>query len=207
MKIYISGKITGLDPLLAATAFEQAAYLLKTLGYEPINPMENEEPGLTRAEYMAKDMVLIDQCDGMYMLSNWEDSKRARIEKHIAETLEKPIFYAVTGIPKLNATFCKRCKGSTENPASFFGYCSFECLQLSKHDREPRDQAVDHPAHYNAHPSGIECIEVVRHMSFNIGNAMKYLWRADEKGAPVEDLKKAVWYLNDEIDQRESNAR
>jgi hypothetical protein len=51
--------------------------------------------------------------------------------------------------------------------------------------------SVDHPKHYNAHPSGIECIEVVRHMSFNIGNAMKYLWRADEKGAPIEDLEKA----------------
>ena len=61
---------------------------------------------------------------------------------------------------------------------------------------------VDHPRHYNAHPSGIECIEIVRHMSFNIGNAMKYLWRADEKGAPIEDLEKAVWYLQDEIAKR-----
>jgi hypothetical protein len=63
--------------------------------------------------------------------------------------------------------------------------------------------SVDHPAHYNAHPSGIECIEIVRHMSFNVGNAMKYLWRADEKGAPIEDLKKAVWYIEDEIKKRE----
>lgn len=62
--------------------------------------------------------------------------------------------------------------------------------------------SVDHPKHYNAHPSGIECIEVVRHMSFNIGNAMKYLWRADEKGAPIEDLEKAIWYIQDEIVKR-----
>lgn len=63
---------------------------------------------------------------------------------------------------------------------------------------------VDHPKHYNASPSGIECIEVVRHMSFNVGNAMKYLWRADEKGAPIEDLKKAAWYIADEIKKREA---
>lgn len=62
---------------------------------------------------------------------------------------------------------------------------------------------VHHPKHYNAHPSGIECIEIVRHMSFNIGNAMKYLWRADEKGAPIEDLQKAIFYIQDEINKRE----
>ena len=62
--------------------------------------------------------------------------------------------------------------------------------------------AVDHPEHYNKHPSGIECIDVVEHMSFNVGNAVKYLWRADYKGAPIEDLEKAVWYLKREIDKR-----
>lgn len=64
-------------------------------------------------------------------------------------------------------------------------------------------EAVDHPAHYNAHPSGIECIDVVRHMNFNCGNAIKYIWRAGEKDPTktVEDLKKAVWYLNDEIER------
>lgn len=61
---------------------------------------------------------------------------------------------------------------------------------------------VDHPKHYNTHPSGIECIDVVRHMNFNLGNAMKYLWRADQKGRPVEDLEKAIWYIRDEINRR-----
>lgn len=41
-------------------------------------------------------------------------------------------------------------------------------------------------------------------MSFNVGNAMKYLWRADEKGAPIEDLEKALWYINDEIAKRKN---
>lgn len=59
---------------------------------------------------------------------------------------------------------------------------------------------VNHPKHYNAHPSGIECIDVVEHMNFNVGNAMKYLWRSDHK-AGIEDLRKAVWYINREIER------
>lgn len=62
---------------------------------------------------------------------------------------------------------------------------------------------VNHPKHYTSHPSGVECITITRHMNFNIGNAIKYLWRADEKGASLEDLKKAAWYINDEIKRRE----
>lgn len=49
---------------------------------------------------------------------------------------------------------------------------------------------VNHPQHYNVHPSGIECIDVIEHMSCNVSNAIKYLWRADEKGAPIKDLEK-----------------
>ena len=67
----------------------------------------------------------------------------------------------------------------------------------------PAHEAVDHPAHYNAHPSGVECITVVEHMGFNLGNAVKYLWRADEKGQAIEDLRKAAWYVQREIARRE----
>lgn len=64
---------------------------------------------------------------------------------------------------------------------------------------------IDHPEHYNLHPSGVECIEIVRHMSFNLGNAVKYLWRDGLKNTdvPLQDLKKAAWYLQDEIKRRE----
>ena len=62
--------------------------------------------------------------------------------------------------------------------------------------------AVDHPDHYNQHPSGLECIDVVEHMNFNLGNAVKYIWRADEKGKAIEDLEKAAWYIRREIDRR-----
>lgn len=68
----------------------------------------------------------------------------------------------------------------------------------------PAAETVDHPPHYNAHPSGVECIDVVEHMSFNLGNAIKYIWRADEKGRAVEDLRKARWYLDRELARRES---
>ncbi len=63
---------------------------------------------------------------------------------------------------------------------------------------------VNHPKHYTSHPSGVECIQVTEHMSFCLGNVMKYLWRADEKGTSMEDLKKARWYLDREIQLREA---
>lgn len=62
---------------------------------------------------------------------------------------------------------------------------------------------VDHPPHYNASPSGVECIDVVEHMGFNLGNAIKYAWRADHKDNPLEDLRKAAWYINREIERRQ----
>lgn len=68
------------------------------------------------------------------------------------------------------------------------------------------DDNINHPKHYTSHPSGIECIQVTEHMTFNLGNAVKYLWRADEKGAPLDDLKKAAWYIAREIAKRERAA-
>lgn len=58
---------------------------------------------------------------------------------------------------------------------------------------------VSHPGHYCWHPSGIETIEITRHMGFNDGNAIKYTMRAEHKGRPIQDRKKAIWYLLDEI--------
>lgn len=78
---------------------------------------------------------------------------------------------------------------------------------------------VNHPKHYNSHPSGVECITITRHMGFNLGNVFKYLWRAGLKDAStgmaaieviarhekkLEDLRKARWYLDDEIKMLES---
>lgn len=66
---------------------------------------------------------------------------------------------------------------------------------MSEHDM------INQPPHYRAHPSGIECIQITEHMNFNLGNAVKYIWRNDEKGNPIEDLEKAKWYIQREIDR------
>lgn len=71
---------------------------------------------------------------------------------------------------------------------------------------ENKDKSnVNHPEHYNKHPSGIECIDVIEHMGFNLGNAMKYIWRSDLKNNAIEDLEKALWYINREIEKRKKN--
>jgi hypothetical protein len=61
------------------------------------------------------------------------------------------------------------------------------------------DDPVNHPAHYTGPVPGNECIDVTRHFNFARGNAIKYIWRAGAKGNEVEDLRKAIWYLQDEI--------
>lgn len=61
--------------------------------------------------------------------------------------------------------------------------------------------SVNHPAHYNMHPSGVECIQVTEWFNFNIGNVVKYCWRAGLKGDSIEDLEKARWYLTREIER------
>jgi hypothetical protein len=66
---------------------------------------------------------------------------------------------------------------------------------------------VNHPKHYNANPSGVECIDVVEHMTFNLGNAVKYIWRVGFKpnSDSIQDIKKAIWYLNREVEKLEKN--
>lgn len=67
---------------------------------------------------------------------------------------------------------------------------------------------VEHPVWYTSHPSGIECIQITEHYNFCIGNALKYLWRAGLKSdaslsdaqKEIEDLKKAIWYINRHIE-------
>lgn len=88
--------------------------------------------------------------------------------------------------------FCCPVCDSTLNEA---GICASHGLQIIKPD------LINHPPHYKAHPSGIECIEITRHMNFNCGNAIKYIWRNGLKeGTPsIQDLEKAIWYIKDEI--------
>jgi hypothetical protein len=69
---------------------------------------------------------------------------------------------------------------------------------------------VYHPKHYNV--GTIEVIDAIEawNLNFNLGNAVKYIARADHKGKPIEDLHKALWYINREIERRtkdENNRR
>lgn len=68
-----------------------------------------------------------------------------------------------------------------------------------------KEEHVSHPKWYNSDPSGVECIQIVRWRNFNIGNAIKYLWRngLKESDAQVQDLKKAIFYIQDEINRLE----
>jgi hypothetical protein len=78
-------------------------------------------------------------------------------------------------------------------------------------DKRYMTDNVNHPQHYTSHPSGVECITITRHYCFSIGNAIKYLWRAGlkqdadktDKEKEIEDLQKAIWYINDRIKQLE----
>lgn len=70
------------------------------------------------------------------------------------------------------------------------------------------DDPVNHPRHYTDHPSGIECIQVTEYMTFNLGNAVKYIWRTGLKGDDlIQDLRKAIWYIEREISLLERPSR
>lgn len=113
-------------------------------------------------------------------------------------------------------------------PMAFYGYCHcytckrltawhktlnkeiLKCYSCGKSAQESSDEifkslkkedAINGPSHYNKHPSGIECIVITQHFNFNIGNAIKYLWRAGLKNDLLEDLKKARWYVDKEIER------
>lgn len=97
-------------------------------------------------------------------------------------------------------------KGSIENQDLCIDYAE---------DYIPKDSLGDsiNPSHYKSSKAKcsecktlIECIDVTRHHNFNLGNVIKYLWRADHKANRLEQLKKARWYLQDEIAQMESNS-
>ena len=68
-----------------------------------------------------------------------------------------------------------------------------------------KPDVVNFPKHYTSHPSGVECIQITEHMGFVLGNALKYIWRADLKNG-VEDLEKAKWYIEREIANRKGKS-
>lgn len=95
-------------------------------------------------------------------------------------------------------------------PTYWYNQCYFELA----HEGDEAEDLVNHPSHYTSDPSGVECITITRHRNFNIGNAFKYLWRNGLKDSAaksarekqVEDLRKAIFYIEDEIKRIEAQA-
>lgn len=126
-----------------------------------------------------------DQTNGWHVFPGREDNFHM-----LSERCPCRPFYGITG------------NGNEWIHNEMYRYDNAGVRKENPHIITPTDP-VNHPSHYNSHPSGVECIEITRHMNFNLGNATKYLWRAGLKGDAIEDLKKAVFYLNDEIKRRE----
>ena len=124
-------------------------------------------------------------------------------------------YFGIERLCRLGMRKC--CDSETREDGKNIYYKLVELCKTKDMEKKTEIKAdnVNHPAHYNSHPSGIECIEIARHHNFNIGNAIKYLWRAglkSEKGMEdadkqVEDLRKAIFYINDEIERIKSNKR
>lgn len=94
---------------------------------------------------------------------------------------------------------CSKCIYRDGNECDYKeGYCvAFE---------EPKQEAVNHPTHYN---KGIEAIDIIEswELNFSLGNAIKYILRAPYKSNALEDLEKSVWYINREIERIENLAK
>lgn len=94
MKVYISGKITGLPITEAEERFKDAEELISALNLTPVNPLKNGLPRHSSwEEHMAKDIELLKQCEAIFMLENWEDSRGAKIEYDFAIGSGKTIMY------------------------------------------------------------------------------------------------------------------
>ena len=99
MKIYLSGKITGLDKEVYTRQFERAETFYKTSGFDVINPVKigeeilKQNPSATWEDFMQKDLEALKTCTHIALLEGWEESKGAKMEKAEAEKLGLEIMY------------------------------------------------------------------------------------------------------------------
>ena len=100
------------------------------------------------------------------------------------------------GIHRARVEMYNRLKLSPK-PLTTFDEDLIQKIQIERR----KENGVVHPNHYNNHPSGIECIKIVQHHNFNIGNAIKYLWRAGLKDGEdhTKDLRKVIEYVKFEL--------
>lgn len=106
MKIYISGKITGLPTEIAEENFRRSEELLTAIGFETVNPMrEIAKKHREWIDYICDDLRLLNDCDAIYLQSNWTDSQGSNIERSFAKAKGIRIFYATS-----KDEFCRICK-------------------------------------------------------------------------------------------------
>ena len=93
-KVYISGKISGLDIADVKKKFEMASFFLSQTGFEPVSPFDNGLPaGLKWEDYMMADLAMLKECDAIFMLRDWKDSVGAKIERKFAKKMGLEIYY------------------------------------------------------------------------------------------------------------------
>ena len=155
-------------------------------------------------------LIAINMNDGVCS----ENCRKALAEiKTNENTLENRTSSPMVEMTTAMSALCELCGSFIEEPeiASSYEEGVFVCpdcvwrTALEEADVYDEPDFVNHPPHYTAHPSGVECITITEHMNFCLGNAMKYIWRAGEKGDALQDLEKAAWYLNREIRRRRQN--
>ena len=93
MKVYISGKITGLNFEETSAKFQEASELIEAMGMTPVNPLIGADQTKTWEQHMVRDIELLMGCDAIILLDDWNESRGARIEKFIAEQRNMLIFY------------------------------------------------------------------------------------------------------------------
>lgn len=158
---------------------------------------------------------------------NWPENVRdaerqlealVTLTKHMAALLEAAVDETEATPARQYADFAKeRAEQAYREEKAGLGGCYAhpkynaaceKCREFQSKYEQPANDPIN-PSHYKSHPSGVECIEITRHMTFNSGNVFKYLWRAGLKDATplIQDFKKAQWYLNDEIARIENGEK
>ena len=131
------------------------------------------------------------------------DIKIGQLYKHTPTGIVRRVVYVGKNYVTLKEGDCDYSRfGNIENFKKFWR--PYEAPNDKAHDDK-----VNHPSHYTwlKDLCGIEVIDITRHMDFNLGNSIKYILRSGhkkeegytDKQKTIEDLKKAIWYLNDEI--------
>ena len=64
---------------------------------------------------------------------------------------------------------------------------------------DPKEEDAINPSHYKSHPSGVQCIDISKHLSGCLAQAFQYVWRCGQKDDPIQELDKAIWFIKAEM--------